>query len=525
MYIESLHIPGVDCFLKRLGFQASEPPTRRGDEDPVLFKIRCKVVAHVGFLVEACVEAIPQSVLQLVAMQHAGEVSFFSVLSIILSISCLASKGYIASFSVHFRTFVFNALCIAADVLNLFVCASWLSSPMTVAPAAQTMCSWWFKLAIFSAICFGSGGLGVVFREKVNCEYEEWSKIFRLQRWDWSMRNVVKDTLGGSAVITLGFFPALVMMLSVKLSLIPTVALQSLDTHTNRTRFRELFDWVMSNDVYLRLFCAINVQMELMKRSNSEFLPMHIDEFKEVLLAWEPCDARERMLEGSCTVDQLRHLAANQTKQVLRIHQEWMWARVKQGLHSAWREFKRYCKHGGSGYGRAVTCGEVWAGVFFALGGVGFSLFVLWSAMLPVVCLGAQLMHSTQGHTLELVLSGLYASLLCLLCYLAPSVILFTRFSEFTETISCAITYNRILPSHKHLGRHSQTVSLMQRSYNGWIVGCQVQAGLLEKFGLGIPDLIHGAGKQSLKQGPDEDFLHDLVSSDDQLYMGEDFLD
>ena len=85
---------------------------------------QCKVVAHVGFLVEACVEAIPQSVLQLVAMQHAGEVSFFSVLSIILSISCLASKGYIASFSVHFRTFVFNALCIAADVvLPLGLCA------------------------------------------------------------------------------------------------------------------------------------------------------------------------------------------------------------------------------------------------------------------------------------------------------------------------------------------------------------------------------------------------------------------
>ena len=55
--------------------------------------MQCKVESHMGFLVEACVEAVPQSVLQLVAMQHAGEANALSVLSIVLSICCLASKG------------------------------------------------------------------------------------------------------------------------------------------------------------------------------------------------------------------------------------------------------------------------------------------------------------------------------------------------------------------------------------------------------------------------------------------------
>merc|ERR1719311_1725325 len=116
-------------FMRWLSLKRSDPPRIRTGEDLTLFKMRCKLMSHIGFLVEACVEAVPQSVLQLVAMQHAGEANLFSVLSIVLSISCLASKGYVAAFSVHFKTFVFNGICIAVDILGIFATAAWLSTP------------------------------------------------------------------------------------------------------------------------------------------------------------------------------------------------------------------------------------------------------------------------------------------------------------------------------------------------------------------------------------------------------------
>jgi len=142
VYVESLHLEWFEEWILWFGFDTTSSPVIQPGEDFMLYRIRCKVMSHIGFLVEACVEAVPQSVLQLVAMQHAGEANLFSVLSIVLSISCLASKGYVAAFSVHFKTFVFNGICIAVDILGIFATAAWLSTPKALPSFAGYMCTW-----------------------------------------------------------------------------------------------------------------------------------------------------------------------------------------------------------------------------------------------------------------------------------------------------------------------------------------------------------------------------------------------
>jgi hypothetical protein len=137
-----MEFPPARELTRYFQLQGESGPTKKDGEDPLLYHIRCKVHSHIGFLVEACVEAVPQSILQLVAMQQAGVPDYLSVLSIVLSISCLASKGYVLAFSVHFRTFVFNGICISADVIGMFAAASWLSSPGVESALVATASRW-----------------------------------------------------------------------------------------------------------------------------------------------------------------------------------------------------------------------------------------------------------------------------------------------------------------------------------------------------------------------------------------------
>eukprot|EP00656_Telonema_subtile_P012366 TRINITY_DN16220_c0_g1_i6.p2 TRINITY_DN16220_c0_g1~~TRINITY_DN16220_c0_g1_i6.p2 ORF type:complete len:314 (+),score=57.14 TRINITY_DN16220_c0_g1_i6:88-1029(+) len=118
VWLISMDFKTVNQLLRDLNMIKKSQPHRLENEDQLAYNIRCKLSSHIGFLVEACVEAVPQSVLQLVAMQHAGQANMLSVLSIVLSVCCLASKGYVASFSLHFRTFCFNIICFGADVVR-----------------------------------------------------------------------------------------------------------------------------------------------------------------------------------------------------------------------------------------------------------------------------------------------------------------------------------------------------------------------------------------------------------------------
>jgi hypothetical protein len=93
-WIESFRIPAIDAFLEGLsltptGKAASVPETaaETSEADGLWGYIQKKYTSHAGFLAEAFVEAIPQAVLQLVAVLVVNDTSVVNIFSILM-VSC-----------------------------------------------------------------------------------------------------------------------------------------------------------------------------------------------------------------------------------------------------------------------------------------------------------------------------------------------------------------------------------------------------------------------------------------------------
>ena len=126
--IESFHLESISDTLRSAGLRPTStteaPPS---DSDSLWQLLQRKYHAHAGFLVEALVEAIPQCALQIAAVVLARESSALNIFSILLSLAVIASKGWLAAYSLHRPTFLFNSICIAADVAGCFATAAWLA--------------------------------------------------------------------------------------------------------------------------------------------------------------------------------------------------------------------------------------------------------------------------------------------------------------------------------------------------------------------------------------------------------------
>jgi hypothetical protein len=127
-YVETFHMDCLDKSIRWLGLTPTEDLRCAvgATEESLWGYIQSKYQAHAGFLVEAFVEAIPQCVLQTVAIIIYGEASALNILSILISIIVVASKGYLVSYSIDRTTFIFNYLCIVADCFGLIASFTWL---------------------------------------------------------------------------------------------------------------------------------------------------------------------------------------------------------------------------------------------------------------------------------------------------------------------------------------------------------------------------------------------------------------
>ena len=66
-----------------------------------------------------------KSLIQTAALVHYGETDTLMIISILMSVFVIASKSYFFAFSVHFKTFVFNAACVITDITGLFATFIW----------------------------------------------------------------------------------------------------------------------------------------------------------------------------------------------------------------------------------------------------------------------------------------------------------------------------------------------------------------------------------------------------------------
>lgn len=118
-WLESLHLAPVVHVMEKLGLEASDEP-KRSDEKGFKEAIEGKLRSHLGFIMEAFVEAIPQAALTTIFIVVLGHASVASIFSVAISIVTIASKTYLLAFALDSLTFLSNFLCTIGDCFGLF---------------------------------------------------------------------------------------------------------------------------------------------------------------------------------------------------------------------------------------------------------------------------------------------------------------------------------------------------------------------------------------------------------------------
>ena len=128
IWLDSYNLGITKSILKRLKLETNAfgekecPP----DKDELQFWIEQKFISHGGFVIEAVIEAFPQSILQMISLVMFYNVDPLNVFSIVLSMTSVASKTLMFCYSIDRVTFFFNFLCMSADIFGVFCTLSWV---------------------------------------------------------------------------------------------------------------------------------------------------------------------------------------------------------------------------------------------------------------------------------------------------------------------------------------------------------------------------------------------------------------
>eukprot|EP01083_Nonionella_stella_P114975 340418_1 len=88
--------------------------------------IKRKLSKHIGFVLEALIEAFPQSLIQITAIVYYQEANIIAILSILISMASVMSKSLILSQGVEKFTFIWTWLCVVTDFFGIFFTLTWV---------------------------------------------------------------------------------------------------------------------------------------------------------------------------------------------------------------------------------------------------------------------------------------------------------------------------------------------------------------------------------------------------------------
>ena len=98
------------------------------NQPKILIWIKKKARKHMGFILEAMVEALPQSIIQLIAIVYYQDTEIINVVSICISLLSVATKTMVFSIAIDFKVFIFNWLSLVCDFFGIFAIICWYVS-------------------------------------------------------------------------------------------------------------------------------------------------------------------------------------------------------------------------------------------------------------------------------------------------------------------------------------------------------------------------------------------------------------
>jgi len=219
IWLQSFHISWVDELMSRLGLDIMPVQDQIGKQQDELWKyIKSKCRSHVGFIAEAFTEAIPQCLLQTAAICLFPELATpMSIYSIFMSVTVVASKAYLISYSPHLETFLVNIACIVADLLNVFATTTWLFAHLAVSNELPLLLHFLLQATCYAVVLACAGLVLLVTHEHLNC------------RRSGKTCDLVEIYFWAPSFFVLALLPGVVILATLKLGLIPVFLLNSMD--------------------------------------------------------------------------------------------------------------------------------------------------------------------------------------------------------------------------------------------------------------------------------------------------------
>jgi len=124
-YLNDRDIGDFQTGMKRINLRTDNNLYGSSAYSKSVLWIRSKLNRHLGFLLEAIIEAFPQSMLQIVAIVYYQEANYISIISILLSMFSVMTKSLILSQGIDKWTFIWTWLCAVTDFFGIFFILTW----------------------------------------------------------------------------------------------------------------------------------------------------------------------------------------------------------------------------------------------------------------------------------------------------------------------------------------------------------------------------------------------------------------
>ena len=173
----------ITRLFKWFGFEDDFDGSAYENQPPIIVWIEKKMRKHMGFIMEALIEALPQSIIQLIAIVYYQDTEIINIISICISLTSVATKTLVFSFAIDFRVFIFNWLSLLCDFFGIFAIVSWVfynpENPGEITYLGQI---WIGKAIIMWALaCVLVGGFlcSILFADTVgdNLGYTHYSRV------------------------------------------------------------------------------------------------------------------------------------------------------------------------------------------------------------------------------------------------------------------------------------------------------------------------------------------------------------
>ena len=230
-----------------ISFSKENSIDNSNNDDQISSYIKKKWISHLGFITEAIIEAVPQSILQVIFIIIHKQYNYLNMLSIIMSIIVIASKGSLLCYNIQLKVAIFNFFAFSIDIFGIFALVSWLfcinddinmdsndDGYIIYGYPVWKLSYLYFRvlyMCMYPILFLGCIGILFMFKEiyylEPNRPWKQWPLLI---------------IFPGAAILL--FFPGVLVVLIVRFTLIPLLLLQSV----NHKRYRNIsFHKIMFN--------------------------------------------------------------------------------------------------------------------------------------------------------------------------------------------------------------------------------------------------------------------------------------